>query len=285
MSIACYCRVSTRHQKLDSQESEIRKRLAAQGIDAKQVEWYCDYETGKTLARPAFERLQKDIFDGKMKSVVVWKLDRLSRRLRDGVNLLADWCEKGLKVVVITQQIELNGPVGRMIAAVMLGLAEIELDFGVNEAAGIEVARKKGMFKGRQKGTTKGKPHRAKKLKGQGLTAPEIAKAMGTSLRTVWRYLENSAVVARRHSPCRWETKFFAEELHGIVKLGNRFAALEVRPLRNRRVFQIHLVELGVVLGLLQHIGSGLPKLFQGLVPIFGQQFLFLQFADHSAIR
>jgi DNA invertase Pin-like site-specific DNA recombinase len=194
VSIACYCRVSTRQQKLDSQESEIRKWLAGQGIAAEQVEWYCDYETGKTLARPAFERLQKDIFNGKVKTVVVWKLDRLSRRLRDGVNLLADWCEKGLKIVVITQQIELNGPVGRMIAAVMLGLAEIELEFRrERQAAGIEVARKKGKFKGRQKGTTKAKPKRANELKAQGLTAPEIAKAMGTSIRTVWRYLEREA--------------------------------------------------------------------------------------------
>ncbi|MBM3967822.1 MAG: recombinase family protein, partial [Planctomycetes bacterium] len=61
------------------------------------------------------------------------------------------------------------------------------------QAAGIEVARKKGLFKGRQKGTTKAKPKRANELKSQGLTAPEIAKAMGTSLRTVWRYLEREA--------------------------------------------------------------------------------------------
>jgi DNA invertase Pin-like site-specific DNA recombinase len=33
---------------------------------------------------------------------VVWKLDRLSRRLRDGAMLLADWCERGVRVVVIT---------------------------------------------------------------------------------------------------------------------------------------------------------------------------------------
>lgn len=56
------------------------------------------------------------------KTVMVWKLDRLSRRLRDGVNLLADWCDRGIRVVSITQQIDLSGPVGRMIAAVMLGL-------------------------------------------------------------------------------------------------------------------------------------------------------------------
>src|SRR5438045_1701079 len=128
-AIAAYVRVSSRQQKTDSQESEIKKWLEGNGIAPEQVQWYRDTETGKTLDRPAFQRLQKDIFTGKVKTVIVWKLDRLSRRLRDGVNLLADWCERGLKVVVVTQQIELNGPVGRMIAAVLLGLAEIELEY------------------------------------------------------------------------------------------------------------------------------------------------------------
>ena len=69
------------------------------GYDLDQVEWYIDTETGKTLKRPAFTRLQNDIFDGKVRTVICWKLDRLSRRLRDGVNLLADWCEKGIKII------------------------------------------------------------------------------------------------------------------------------------------------------------------------------------------
>jgi DNA invertase Pin-like site-specific DNA recombinase len=194
MKIACYCRVSTRHQKNDSQEAEIRKWLDGNGIAAEQVEWYFDHETGKTLKRPEFDRLQKDIFNGKVKTIVVWKLDRLSRRLVDGVNLLADWCERGLKIIVVTQQIELNGPVGRMIAAVMLGLAEIELEYRrERQAAGIDVARKKGKFLGRRTGTTKAKPQRARELKAKGLSVPEIATALGTSVRTVWRYLDDEA--------------------------------------------------------------------------------------------
>ena len=88
----------------------------------------------------------------------MWKLDRLSRRLRDGVNVLADWCERGLKIVVITQQIELNGAVGRMIAALLLGLAEIELEYRQErQAAGIEVAKRKGIYKGRQKTSLPGR--------------------------------------------------------------------------------------------------------------------------------
>ncbi len=190
MSIAAYCRVSSRHQKADGQIAEITKWLNAHGYDGGQVEWFVDKETGKTLKRPAFERLQQHIFAGKVSMVVVWKLDRLSRRLRDGVNVLADWCERELKVVVITQSIELNGAVGRLIAAVMLGLAEIELEFRAErQAAGIEVAKRKGIYKGRQRGTTKAEPSRAKQLRAKGLTTTEIAEALGTTMRTVQRYL------------------------------------------------------------------------------------------------
>ena len=77
-----------------------------------------------------------------------------------------------------------------MIAAVMLGLAEIELEFRAErQAAGIEVAKKKGVYRGRQKGTTKAKPQRAAELRAKGLKLDEIAQALGTSRRTVQRYL------------------------------------------------------------------------------------------------
>lgn len=189
--IACYCRVSTRHQKNDSQRTEITHWLENNGLDLSAVRWFEDKETGTTTRRFAFEQLQKAIFDGLVKMVVVWKLDRISRRQRDGINVLADWCERGVRVVSVTQQIDLSGAVGRMVASVMFGLAEIEMDYRKErQAAGIRVARKAGIYTGRQKGTTKGNPERARTLKNQGLTNAEIANAMGVSKRTVFRYLE-----------------------------------------------------------------------------------------------
>ena len=190
MTLAAYCRVSSRKQKADSQVAEIQKWLAANGYDDQQVRWFIDKETGKTLRRPEFERLQRAIFAGQVSAVIVWKLDRLSRRLRDGINVLADWCERGLKIVIVTQQIELNGAVGRMIAALLLGLAEIELEYRQErQAAGIEVAKRKGIYKGRPRGTTKSEPDRARELRAKGLKVLEVAQALGTSKRTVQRYL------------------------------------------------------------------------------------------------
>jgi len=113
--IAAYVRVSTNRQKDDSQRHEIQKWLNANGINPEQVEWYSDTVTGKTMVRPEFQRLQRDIFSGKVKQVVLWKLDRLSRRLKDGIVTLADWAEKDVKIIVVTQQIEFSGPSARLL--------------------------------------------------------------------------------------------------------------------------------------------------------------------------
>ena len=76
-------------------------------------------------------------------------------------------------MVSITQQIDLSGPVGRMVASVMFGLAEIELEYRrERQQAGIAVAKNRGVYRGRQKGTTKSKPTRAGQLRKQGLTIP-----------------------------------------------------------------------------------------------------------------
>ena len=191
---ACYCRVSSRRQKNDSQRAEIQRWLANHRMKASTVRWFEDCESGASLKRTAFNAMQRAIFDGEVNTVVVWKLDRISRRQHEGISLLADWCERGIRVVVVTQQIDLSGAVGRMVASVLFGLAEIELEFRrERQAAGISVARKRGIYQGRKKGTTKAKPLRAQQLRDQGLSVSEIANALAVSGRTVFRYLSNGS--------------------------------------------------------------------------------------------
>src|SRR5436309_15856596 len=96
-----------------------------------------------------FDRMQQGIFAGTISTVVVWKLTRISRRQREGVNLLADWCERGVRVVVISQQLDLSGAVGRLVASVLFGVGEIEHEYGrEGRAAGIAVAKRKGGYRG-----------------------------------------------------------------------------------------------------------------------------------------
>lgn len=189
--VGCYVHVSTSRQNAEGQEAEIRRCLKSNEIPESAVEWFTDKETGTTLDRPAFKRLQGAVFGGRIRTVLVWKLDRLSRRLHDGVAVLADWTERGVRVVAVTQELDLTGPVGRMVAAVLLGLAEIENDYRrERQAAGIKVAKKQRQYKGRQRGTFKGRPERARALREKGLAAAEIAAAMGISPRSVFQYLQ-----------------------------------------------------------------------------------------------
>lgn len=190
---AVYIRVSTHSQNLDSQRAEITQWLQRNNFDLAKVQWFEDTETGTTLDRPAFKKMQNAIFNGEVKTVIVWKLDRIARKIKEGINTIADWCDKEIRIISTTQQIDLKGPTGHLLASMLFGIAEIELQHSKErQAAGIALAKTKGIYTGRQKGATKTKPARAIELKQKGLNEVEIAMALNVSERTVFRYLKPS---------------------------------------------------------------------------------------------
>jgi DNA invertase Pin-like site-specific DNA recombinase len=107
---AAYVRISTKDQNPDLQREEIGARANAHGI--KDVIWYEDRISGDKSSRPRLDALRKDIFAGKVKTVILWKLARLARSKRDGEALLADWCGRNVRIVSVTQQIDPSGVVG-----------------------------------------------------------------------------------------------------------------------------------------------------------------------------
>jgi DNA invertase Pin-like site-specific DNA recombinase len=192
--IGVYIRVSSHSQKSDSQRAEIRRWLRAHGHDLETVQWFEDTETGATLTRSGLNSLQEAIFAGTVKTVVVWKLDRIARSMREGINTLSRWCELGVRVVSITQQIDLSGTVGHLVAGVLFAIAEIELQHvKERQSAGIALAKQRGVYKGRKHGATKTNPRRARELRDKGMTLPEIAQALSVDKRTVSRYLKRAS--------------------------------------------------------------------------------------------
>jgi DNA invertase Pin-like site-specific DNA recombinase len=143
------------------------------------------------MARPEFDRLQRDIFMGQINTVVVYKLDRLSRKLSDGINVLTGWLDKGVRVVSVTQQLDFSGATGQLVAAVLLAVAQMEQETRrERQAIGIEAAKKKGKYKGRKPGTNKGDVSKVAELKADGLSYSQIADKLSLSRSTVIRYMK-----------------------------------------------------------------------------------------------
>lgn len=189
MAVATYVRVSTSGQNVAGQRRDIERWLRGNGIP--DCTWFIEKASGNTLERPEFERLQAAVFSGEVDTIIVWRLDRLSRRLVDGLTVLSDWLERGLRVVSVSQQFDFAGATGKLIAAVLFAVAEMEQETRrERQAVGIEAAKERGVYKGRKPGSVKGSPTRAAQLRQRGLSLREIGKALGCSAATVKRYLD-----------------------------------------------------------------------------------------------
>jgi len=105
--------------------------------------------TGANTKRPALQRLLEDMRQDRLDCLVVYKLDRLSRSVRDYLNLLAFLEEHGIAFVSVTQQFNTTTPVGRMTLRMLLSFAEFERDL-VSERTRdkMSAARRKGKWTG-----------------------------------------------------------------------------------------------------------------------------------------
>jgi len=149
--VAVYVRVSTFDQVkgLRSQEKALRDYCRNNGYE--KVTWYKNKLSGATTKRPAFKRLQRDIFNVKVGTVVCWKLDRLSRSTRDGINLLCDWLAKGIRIIAVTQQLDFSGAVGQMVASVLFAIAQMEREnLRENTKRGLAAAKARGVRLGKR---------------------------------------------------------------------------------------------------------------------------------------
>ena len=179
--VACYVRISTVESNQAEQRREINRWLKQNRINPKTVRWYIDKSAGDNLRRTTFEELQSDILAGKVRTVVVWRLDRLAETTRDGLNILIDWCDKSLPVVSVSQQIDFRRGDCRMIASVLRGVADMDGQTrGERTKVGLAFARARGRCGGRPRITADEAPVlMAKKLqKVRDLSIDDICKRL-----------------------------------------------------------------------------------------------------------
>jgi len=124
---AIYCRVSTDDKQdkgLASQLKACRVYCRNHGIETPIV--YQDKISGAVITRDGLDALQQAIFMGRVKMVVVWELSRLSRSLRDGINVICGMLDKGVRLVSLKEQFDFSGSVGKLIMSVLLAVGEME---------------------------------------------------------------------------------------------------------------------------------------------------------------
>jgi site-specific DNA recombinase len=82
--------------------------------------------SGGTMERPALQRLLKDIEDGKVDTIVVYKVDRLTRSLADFAKIVDALDKRGVSFVSVTQQFNTTSSMGRLTLNVLLSFAQFE---------------------------------------------------------------------------------------------------------------------------------------------------------------
>lgn len=181
-----YARVSTQDQNLELQ----REALVKAGC--KKV--FSDKISGSLAARPGLSKALELLRDGD--SLVVWKLDRLGRSVKNLVDLVGELAREGVHFKSLTDSIDTTTASGRFFFHVMASLAEMERELTVERTrAGLEVARKLGRKGGRRRQMTDSKIQSAKKLLADGIPPRDVAQNLGVSVPTLYRWLPASARV------------------------------------------------------------------------------------------
>jgi site-specific DNA recombinase len=105
--------------------------------------------TGANMERPALKRLIADIQAGTIDCVVVYKVDRLSRSLRDFAKLMDVFDKQGISFVSVTQQFNTTTSLGRLTLNILLSFAQFEREIISERTRDKQVAaRKRGKWTG-----------------------------------------------------------------------------------------------------------------------------------------
>ena len=123
--IAIYVRVFSKRQDTASQKPDLERWAAAQ---RQEVTWYSDKFTGKTMDRPGWNRLMRQVEAGKVSAIVVWRLDRLGRTAKGLTALFQELFEQKVNLVSLRDGIDLNTPAGRLMAKMLASVARYETE-------------------------------------------------------------------------------------------------------------------------------------------------------------
>lgn len=178
-----YGRVSTVEQSLDLQLDAL-KQAGCERI-------FTDKLSGASKDRPGLKDAVSHARKGDV--FVIWKLDRLGRTVKGLVGFVAELAEQGVQFKSLTDGIDTTTPSGRFFFHVMASLAQMERELlAERTTAGLQAAKKRGRIGGRRRSMTASKIESAKKLLQNGVPPKEVARNLGVSVPTLYRWIPAS---------------------------------------------------------------------------------------------
>ena len=182
---ALYARVSTSDQNCGLQLRELREYAARRGW-AIADEYVDTGWSGAKASRPELDRLMKDAAIRRFDAVLVYKLDRFGRSVRnclDGIEALG---AHGVRFLAVSQSIDTDqsNPTARLLLHILASVAEFEREL-IRERtlAGVRQARAKGKSIGRPRRVFR--RDEVLRLRTQGLSWRTIAQTLGVPVMTV----------------------------------------------------------------------------------------------------
>ncbi len=167
-----YARVSTSDQNPALQLAAL-KRERCRRI-------FTDKVSGALRKRPELDKCLKSLQPGDV--LIVWKLDRLDRSLRDLITLLDDLKGQGIKFKSLTESIETQTPTGRAMWQMVGVLAELERSLIQERTkAGREAAKRRGVKLGRPPKLSPQQRAHARKLIDNGESPRQVAQLLGVA--------------------------------------------------------------------------------------------------------
>lgn len=182
-----YARVSTDDQQLNLQHDALNQ------VGCDQI--FADQVSGAAADRPGLRRLLEHARVGD--TIVVWRLDRLGRSLKDLIDMVAVLEGKGIGLKSLHESIDTTSSAGKLIFHIFGALAEFERTL-IRERtqAGLQAARARGRTGGRPKALTPDQQALAVKLyREKQHTIAQICQLLGISKPTLYKYLTAATTV------------------------------------------------------------------------------------------
>jgi DNA invertase Pin-like site-specific DNA recombinase len=191
-----YARVSTEDQNLALQTDALTK-AGCQKIYQEKI-------SSTQARRPALEEVLSHLRAGD--TLIVWKLDRLGRSLKELIELINQLAAKEVHFKSLSENIDTSTPTGQLVFHIFCALAEFEREIiRQRTLAGLQAARARKQVLGRPKGLTKAAQQKARAAtslyKDGTLDVRAICDHLHISPPTLYRYLRHEGVSLKAEAP------------------------------------------------------------------------------------